>query len=712
MIEKIEVLIIKRKFIDALTLIKKEENKTKDEHILIRLGIQEISIYISTYKHKKALAIIEEMLEKYKENLTEYDFLELLYNKGRALSEETKFIESLKIGEDILAKLNQMDNRSNGALRLEAKTRQMLGHVFWSLSKLNKAQEQAEKALELSQIVNYNEITVRSLNTLGLINYHRTDYDQALEYYLEALKFDKEIDERNICLLLNNIGIIYLNEGLIKEALEYFNKGLRISEKQNDLKLMAIVLLNMGISYSNKNEYETALQYFKRSLENSKKSNYKHVTAGNYKSIGDIYGMWKEYDKAVEFYMKSLKIFLELGNDIYISENLLDLLNIYIEKKEGKKAREIYKQLEEVMQRNKSVIINQQYLLAKALLLLYENTFISLAQAMNTFKDMIKNPTWTIFLRIITLLNLLKLYILELKVLNNLDSLQVIESISHQLLALVTSQQSAIIMIEYHILFAKILILKKNLLKAEYFLGQALYLAEESKLEEKVEVIHTEQAQLQCIRELWTNNPEDEENIQHRLELSSIDHSLEVLLNTSTLKHTPNDKTLSKEEQQKLTEITPESYSQELFERKLVNIIAYKFSDVGVEPFAKYGTETLSTTSIVKHGVVSITSLGLGTEYHTGLFGPVPLSNMPDYESLLFSFIISDPTNKDPRMNLQNYSVISLNYHKSLKKTFFQLRDRLETILHHIIQNKNILGDIDNNTLFEIVLELEKKILL
>lgn len=129
---------------------------------------------------------------------------------------------------------------------------------------------------------------------------------------------------------------------------------------------------------------------------------------------------------------------------------------------------------------------------------------------------------------------------------------------------------------------------------------------------------------------------------------------------------------------QQTQNITDERF---LFEQRLMALYSFKMGDLGVEPIAHIGSPILDETSVYKHGTFIITSLGLGSEYHTGLFGPLPVTGDSRYESLHFAMILKDIKNKDPRLQERNYSIISVIYHKSLSKMFLHFRDSVEKII-------------------------------
>jgi len=103
-------------------------------------------------------------------------------------------------------------------------------------------------------------------------------YDHALEILLslkeklEGKKFDdeaREFDRLNGLLkVLNNIGVVHKNRGMLEEACDYLNKALEISEKLGDdcIGMRTGILSNLGLLYSRLKKYAEGNQAFEEAL--------------------------------------------------------------------------------------------------------------------------------------------------------------------------------------------------------------------------------------------------------------------------------------------------------------------------------------------------------------------------------------------------------------------------------------------------------------
>ncbi|MHA2370786.1 MAG: response regulator [Candidatus Hodarchaeales archaeon] len=82
-------------------------------------------------------------------------------------------------------------------------------------------------------------------------------------------------------------------------------------------------------------------------------------------------------------------------------------------------------------------------------------------------------------------------------------------------------------------------------------------------------------------------------------------------------------------------------------------------------PFAQNADELL-----MKMGIYYFTALGQGQGHSTGLFGPLPIADVPGYVALAYTFFIDDPSNIDPRADGRSYSLIAFSMPETLSPIF------------------------------------------
>ena len=187
-----------------------------------------------------------------------------------------------------------------------------LGALMIKVGKFNKAQELYQQLLR-------DALDVRDKANiyyqLGYISDQQEQYDQALQFYENALKIYLDhfsADHPNIASCYNNMGMVYDSKKDYRKALAYYEKALKIYEKtssDND-ENVGTCYNSIGVVYSNLGDYRQALSYCKRAMEILPKSlPATHPTiATTHNNLGIVYSKMNKYTEAVESYKSAIEI--------------------------------------------------------------------------------------------------------------------------------------------------------------------------------------------------------------------------------------------------------------------------------------------------------------------------------------------------------------------------------------------------------------------
>jgi len=132
-----------------------------------------------------------------------------------------------------------------------------------------------QKSLAFSKKHHFGTMEARSLNGLGMNNWHKGNWKLALHYFFEALRINEMLPENkkiNESICFNNIGLIYQEMKLFDKAIVYHKKSYSIRLKDKLYKDQASSLNNLGICYRNKEEFDKAIFYYTKSINVAKNS--------------------------------------------------------------------------------------------------------------------------------------------------------------------------------------------------------------------------------------------------------------------------------------------------------------------------------------------------------------------------------------------------------------------------------------------------------
>jgi tetratricopeptide (TPR) repeat protein len=122
-----------------------------------------------------------------------------------------------------------------------------------------------QKALALSQKLNYTRGIAQSYRMTGIGQYYMNFTQQSILSYINALTyFQKLNDLQGEARIYNNIGNLYRDNDYDR-SLEFFNQALALSKKIANKALIANSDLNLGSVYLRKKSFNEALKYYNES---------------------------------------------------------------------------------------------------------------------------------------------------------------------------------------------------------------------------------------------------------------------------------------------------------------------------------------------------------------------------------------------------------------------------------------------------------------
>ncbi|NOT76547.1 MAG: CHAT domain-containing protein [Cyclobacteriaceae bacterium] len=181
-------------------------------------------------------------------------------------------LENLQDALALFQKAGQRDTEE------AAKCLSYLSLLYWSVGKLNQAEDNGLIALQIRQKLKgeTSEEVAASYNDLGLV-YGQTDSDKALEYYEKALAVYEKMhgDEHpKIAIANTNIGFIYNKMKLYGDAVNNFENAESIWKKiyPEGHPNQALALFNLGLTYGQMGNKKASLEYYEKSLALYKKA--------------------------------------------------------------------------------------------------------------------------------------------------------------------------------------------------------------------------------------------------------------------------------------------------------------------------------------------------------------------------------------------------------------------------------------------------------
>ncbi len=114
----------------------------------------------------------------------------------------------------------------------------------------------------------------RLLNYLGVVSRNKGDYNNAMNYYFEALESaEKTNNNEQIAYSHNNLGGIFILKGDYIDAIEYLKKALHYFSADSNYSGMGYTCINLGNLYRHTGEITEGIKCFDEALVYKKKVN-------------------------------------------------------------------------------------------------------------------------------------------------------------------------------------------------------------------------------------------------------------------------------------------------------------------------------------------------------------------------------------------------------------------------------------------------------
>ena len=220
---------------------------------------------------------------KYRKGLTEADSIASV-NPQRAMA----MLDSIKHEMADAPENEQMYYR---LLCIKAQDKAYIKHTSDSaiLPIVEYYETEGDKNL-LSEAYYYAGSVYRDLN----------DAPQALEYYHKTLDItsDNKIPQKGH--LYFQVGNLLLNQALYNQAIDMYQKALRLYNIQNDSINTIYTLRNLAYTYNKAEKKDSSLVYYQKAYQLARQTKYKHVKIEVLAQMASVYIEKKNYIKAKE----------------------------------------------------------------------------------------------------------------------------------------------------------------------------------------------------------------------------------------------------------------------------------------------------------------------------------------------------------------------------------------------------------------------------
>lgn len=164
----------------------------------------------------------------------------------------------------------------------------------------------------------------------------KAKYNQALECYEKCMKIQNEIgDKKGASLAMSSIGAIYDRVGETDKALEYDLLALRIGEEIGAKNNMTATLNNIGVLYGKKKDTIRQLESYRRAekIINEEKLENQIVPAV-YNGLGQLRSRQGDFLGAMNYFRRAKEVATKIGDNVGMARSFECMADLYFKQKE------------------------------------------------------------------------------------------------------------------------------------------------------------------------------------------------------------------------------------------------------------------------------------------------------------------------------------------------------------------------------------------
>ncbi|HPE56150.1 MAG TPA: sensor histidine kinase [Bacteroidales bacterium] len=135
------------------------------------------------------------------------------------------------------------------------------------------------------------------------------DFESAASYYIQSIRlFEETAGRLGISRASSNLGALYLEMGLVTNAIYYDSTAVAMAKQIQDSSGLASSLVNLGIAKGAAGQNTQVLPQFMEAMTIAESLNDQFILSYVYSNLADYYGKQKNFSKALDFSSLALEI--------------------------------------------------------------------------------------------------------------------------------------------------------------------------------------------------------------------------------------------------------------------------------------------------------------------------------------------------------------------------------------------------------------------
>ena len=228
---------------------------------------------------------------------------------------------------------------------LSYRLHETLGKILQSIGEYSLAETHFNDALNLAKVRDSTSEIANIHRYIGRIRLMTGNPTQALEYFQKSLKLDtSQEDRKGRSIDLCDIASVKVQQGQLQQAMELYTQSLEIDNELGDALGVSITLLSIASILEKQGKLHEAMSIYEESLEIRKELKDTRGIALTLHSIASVLAQQGQLQQAIKFYTQTLDINKKLGDTRSIGITLYSMANVLSQQGYFQQAKELYEQ--------------------------------------------------------------------------------------------------------------------------------------------------------------------------------------------------------------------------------------------------------------------------------------------------------------------------------------------------------------------------------
>ncbi len=187
-----------------------------------------------------------------------------------------------------------------------------------------ESEKEFKRLLEIALTHDFSKNIIECYNGLGIISDTKKALDESMNYYLKALKTaEKNEMKYQIAIVLNNIGLLKLQNNQPLSAGKDFERALSLAYESEESRLAITLHNNMGLVNTQLKNYSESINHYNKTLRNSKSLGFPTATGIAFVNLASAYSDNKDYHKALIYADSAIALFRKTESYISLMKSFL-----------------------------------------------------------------------------------------------------------------------------------------------------------------------------------------------------------------------------------------------------------------------------------------------------------------------------------------------------------------------------------------------------